>query len=447
MTGIHHSGERITVCHGDSLEVLRELPDDSLDAVVTDPPYALSFMGKDWDSLHPDPKIWEQCFRVLKPGGHLLSFGGTRTWHRLTCDIEDAGFEIRDSIAWLYGSGFPKSLDVSKAIDKTRRRDYVTAALRLGMSIPGRNVDDWTKEDHSPGDKWWAEFRAHLPTEDWQRLEREVVGQGKSGPAAIAYVRDGAGQYDITAPATDAAKQWQGWGSAMKPAFEPVVVARKPFKGTLAANVQAHGTGALNIDACRVGLNGDYKSKPNGRPSLTGLGDNYDPAVANKPDTVGRWPTNVVMDDSQSAVLDAETLPTKSTGGKGKKSLVHTMKNTYGDYSGETETGVNTFQNAGGLGDEGGVSRYFPTFKYQAKAPKKERPNVDGVAHPTVKPVELMRWLVRLVTPPDGWVLDPFAGSGTTGEAAVLEGMNCILIEKQDEYLPLIMERVRRVEE
>lgn len=371
------SNDRLVVCHGEALSIIQSLPDDSIDAVITDPPYSLSFMGKDWDSMHPDPLIWKECQRVLKPGGYLLSFGGTRTWHRLACDIEDAGFEIRDSVAWLYGSGFPKSMDVSKAIDKAA----------------------------------------------------------------------------ITAPATDEARQWEGWGTALKPAFEPIIVARKPFKGTVAANVLEHGTGALNIDACRVkhrneadlaestakNRHADFGSGPRDN-HVFGADERTRASQGNYDGSAGRWPTNVVMDDSQAQSLDSQTKPTKSTGGKTSKT---TMKNTYGTYANEVPCGE--YANAGGLGDEGGVSRYFPTFKYQAKAPKKERPSVDGVMHPTVKPLELMRWLIRLVTAPGGTVLDPFAGSGTTGQAALMEGCCVVLCEREASYIPLIVQRLEDI--
>jgi site-specific DNA-methyltransferase (adenine-specific) len=299
------------------------MPECSVDAVITDPPYALAFMGKDWDSNHPDPDVWKQCWRVLKPGGHLLSFGGTRTWHRLTCDIEDAGFEIRDSIAWLYGNGFPKSFGLSKTIDK----------------------------------------------------------------------------------------RWEGWATSLKPAHEPIIVARKPFKGTVVANVLAYNTGALNIDACRV---------PIADESASGL---------------GRWPTNVVMDEGQAAALDEQTgiMPAGSFPGRRGTDKERTA---YGNFGGQEDLVARRT-------DSGGASRFFPAFKYQAKAPKSERPVVDGVSHPTVKPLELMRWLVRLVTSTGGVVLDPFAGSGTTGQAALDEGCIAMLCEREETYLPLILARLQ----
>lgn len=401
---VAYEADQALVVRGDSLEVLGSFPDDSMDSVITDPPYALSFMGKDWDALHPDPLIWKECLRVLKPGGHLLSFGGTRTYHRLACDIEDAGFDIRDSIAWLYGSGFPKSMDISKAIDK---------AAGAEREVVGRKTG-----------------RAAAPVHN-------ITGGKFNDTTGAAQDTDiGA----ITAPATDEAKQWEGWGTALKPAFEPIIVARKPFKGTLVPNVLAHGTGGLNIDACRVEGIKDVPASPRrAKQGVTfgelgndpGTGSGWDP-------NVGRWPTNVVMDEDQAETLDEQTGVLKSGLMKaGTKEKVGA--DVYGTYESEGMK-QDTY------GDSGGASRFFPVFKYQAKAPAKERPKVDGIAHPTVKPLGLMRWLVKLVTPEGGTVLDPFAGSGTTGEAALLEGMNCVLIERDAAYVPLIVTRIERLE-
>lgn len=304
----------------------------SVHSIVTDPPYGLGFMGKKWDELPPGEGWARECLRVLKPGGHLLAFGGTRTWHRLAVATEDAGFEIRDSIAWLYGTGFPKSLDVGTAIAK---------------------------------------------------------GAGSDDSAKVA-------------------QRWNGWGTALKPAFEPIIIGRKPLKGNVAENLQAHGTGALNVDACRVHVSEYDRENVKGRQFVgaprsgsvyaqdewtkTHMGGTKDIAYHDG----GRWPPNALFDNSQAFEL-------------------------------------------------GESAKFFPTFKYQAKAPKAERPIVNGVSHPTVKPVELMRWLVRLVTPADGVVLDPFAGSGTTAEACVIEGFDCIAIEREGEYLPLIAARLDRM--
>ncbi|MGL4745037.1 MAG: DNA-methyltransferase [Dermatophilaceae bacterium] len=392
----YHRDDRVTLHLGDCLDVLADLPTDSVHSVVTDPPYSLEFMGAEWDRFRVDDRAarwsggssgsagristssltgsplpaytttrttsqcltcgkrdafrnshpcdvdgiaewftvrvdgvpmemrafgaWVQawageCLRVLVPGGHVVAFGGPRTWHRLAVGLEEAGFDIRDSLAWLYGSGFPKSLDVSKAIDK--------AAL---------------------------------------------IQQANHGPVA------------------GAAGKWSGWGTALKPGFEPIMLARKPLVGTVAQNVTRHGAGGLNIDASRTPPTDRPDRIPN--PSKSGDG------------AKGRWPVNVVLDEDQARNLDNASTP-------------------FG---------------------EPGASRFF----YVPKAGTNERPRVDGTAHPTVKPLALMRWLVRLVTPPGGTVLEPFAGSGTTVEACLLEDFRCIAIEKSSEYAPLVMARIHR---
>jgi site-specific DNA-methyltransferase (adenine-specific) len=410
----------VIVFHGDCIEVLRSLPESSVDSVVTDPPYGLEFMGKEWDSFrtdetrskrnrgdragaqggthkesrgafgrvaygggkHPttsrclicgkrdqfrnphacgDMTEWQtevinpntappgsvafqnwshlwtlELYRVLKPGGHLLAFGGTRTWHRLAVAIEDAGFEVRDSIAWMYGSGFPKS-----------------------HNLKGKHA---------------------------------------------------------------------GFGTALKPAHEPIVVARKPLIGTVAENVLTHGTGALNIDGCRIGTRAE-------KPQVTGAkktGNTYGQidSPGGKVLDQGRWPANVILDESQAAELDKQS-------GVQKDGTAMGRPNASSGYNGGWGAMPDVVH---GFGGQGGASRFF----YVAKASKKERPNVDGVAHPTVKPMALMRYLVRLVTPPGGTVLEPFAGSGTTIEACVIEGFNCIAIEREADYLPLIEARLNR---
>jgi DNA modification methylase len=637
--GPYFQDEKVTLYHGDCIEVLATLPDCSVDAVVTDPPYGLGFMGKAWDTPGPavrpradgnhdanpykrsraefggasyggdharemrDFGAWceqwaAECLRVLKPGGHMLAFGGTRTWHRLACAVEDAGFEIRDSIAWLYGSGFPKSLDVSKAIDKAAGAERGTV---VGHGYAG---------------------------------PRSTLTTGNPGIDAWREARSTSHAYDITAPATEAAQRWQGWGTAMKPAHEPVVCARKPFSvvplgevhralgvllwlslspakraetlskssrlgqpgaacasalvsaatdtspgesdatdtfnspalestcwnivsswnaisgalsgqtitsttstkssmttglrtlssllgpltsqtttpanetpasgpasnapsaaagsiadweswtrtlrrsvpesategialaaasllaplaesssddraagstaaptattgaasrgsaahepivvarkpliGTVAQNVTEHGTGALNIDACRIGA--DVRTTH----GMSSLGVMHDDAwVPGSVTTTasGRWPANVALDESQAEALDRMSGITTSGSGSG------------GIWSPSTGKPAGPQH-----GDTGGASRFF----YTAKAPGSERPDGPN-AHPTVKPLGLMRWLVRLVTPPGGVVLDPFAGSGTTVEAALGDHFRCIAIERETDYLPLIMSRI-----
>ena len=349
----------VTVMQGDSREVLSYLPDASIGAVVTDPPYALvsapggsaGFMGKRWDTGETafDPAFWREVLRVLKPGGHVVAASGTRTYHRLACAVEDAGFEIRDMVSWLYGSGFPKSHDVSKGIDKAAgaEREVVSASPAVKRMIPGadQNKAGWEKTDG----------REFVPT--------------------------------VTRPATPEAAAWEGWGTALKPACEPWVLARKPLIGTVTVNVLAHGTGALNVDGCRV--EGEVPSTTQGQASSAGTiyGADQRELREFKPHTAGRWPANVVHDGSDEVV--------------------------------------------GALGES---ARFF----YRAKASKHDR---AGSKHPTVKPVALMQWLARLVTPPGGTVLDPFAGSGTTGVACELEGFDCVLIEREDEYVADILRR------
>lgn len=481
MTAPYYADEHVTLHHGDCLAVMAEMPDASVDAIVTDPPYGLGFMGREWDDLPPGLPWAQECLRVLKPGGHLLAFGGSRTWHRLAVAVEDAGFEVRDSIAWLYGSGFPKSLDVGKAIDKARadkpewqavgrwlkkyreagafatriqfapyilegHRNAASAAANLsnwenGLSLP--TWDRWVQlrkllamPDDMDALVWRLNGRKGTPGEAWS--QREVTGQYAAGinrgDSGVRGVTGGGDRRDQAA--TDAARQWHGWGTALKPAFEPIVVGRKPLADTVAANVQQHGTGALNIDGCRVAgpkpdttRGASVKASSMAGP-LGGQGRITD-------DGAGRWPTNVVLDGSQADVLDAQTGVLTSGLFKGTRNA-DKLRNAYGAFKGDADREVETY------GDSGGGSRFFPTFRYEAKAPTAERPNVDGVAHPTVKPLALMRWLVRLVTPPGGLVLDPFAGSGTTAEACIHEHLRCITVEREATYLPLIVARLSK---
>ncbi|SIC96811.1 DNA-methyltransferase [Mycobacteroides abscessus] len=448
MTEPYYQDEQVILHHGDCLDVLRAddygydwnlgyrsarmFPDNSVDAVITDPPYGIAFMGKDWDQpgafgperrngspqrtqreglamdagrydLSPAAMLnfqrwctaWAtECLRILKPGGHLLAFGGSRTWHRLTTGIEDAGLEIRDSIAWLYGSGFPKSLDVSKAIDK---------AAGAERGVVG------THHRHGGGSAGSGSMLGSLGTDS---------------------------ELPLTAPATVAAKRWQGWGTALKPSFEPIVVARKPLSGTVAQNVLEHGTGALNIDACRV-TTGDALVRPSvQRHDNEVLGKGLGAGAQVEP--AGRWPTNVVLDEHQAEALDRQTGVLHSgTMRAGTDRQPRAGGTIYG-------ADARNFVPADTYGDSGGASRFFPVFRYEAKAPTSERPNADGVQHPTVKPLDLMRWLVRLVTPVGAVVLEPFAGSGTTAEACVLEDRQCIAIEREADYLPLIVSRLQK---
>ncbi|WP_405079688.1 DNA-methyltransferase [Pectobacterium carotovorum] len=389
--------------HGDCLDVLRSMPDNSVDSIVTDPPYGLKFMSKKWDYDVPSVEIWTECLRVLKPGGHLLSFAGTRTQHRMCCRIEDAGFEIRDMIAWVYGSGFPKSLDVSKAIDKAAGVTRETVGFDEKKLRPNR-------------------------------INRGLVNSaGGSG----YHADNGA---TVTAPTTHEAKQWHGWGTALKPALEPITVARKPFKGTVAANVLAHGTGALNIDGCRVdtieNLNGGAYAK-NGRQSVSDSlrqsGD-MNVLVASAGDYVqptGRWPANLIHDGSDEVV----SLFPHTKSGAIRAGAPAGIDMRAGDAD-NTRSGGRPPQPKDICGSEGCASRFF----YCAKASKKDRGS--GNNHPTVKPTDLMRYLCRLVTPPGGKVLDPFTGSGSAGVAAVIEGFDFDGIEREAEYIEIARARI-----
>ena len=477
MTDPWWEDDGVTVFHGDCIEVMRGLPADSVDAVVTDPPYELGFMGKTWDAsgIAYNLDVWREALRVLKPGGHVLAFGGTRTWHRLAVAVEDAGFEIRDSIAWMYGSGFPKSLDVSKAIDKKR---YARAEVlkvtkwirdsRNAAGITNRDIDGafgfrgmaghWTSGmsqpsvptleqiptllrllgmalDDVPSDVrdliWTLNGRKGQPGRNW--LKREVIGKYETDMGGLGGQRLGQSGGDISAPATPAAEKWQGWGTALKPAHEPIVVARKPLEGTVAENVLRWGTGALNIDGCRVAASAeDFAKLQAGVEAIRRRGgsmadswkNSSDLSGANPAHPAGRWPANVILDETQAAELDKQsgTITSGAAVTKGSSGFAD-------GYDGEHTIPY---------GDTGGASRFF----YVPKANKQERPRDGDTAHPTVKPVDLMRYLVRLVTPPGGTVLDPFAGSGTTAQACIIEGFTIITIEKDETYLPLIRQRL-----
>ena len=363
---------------------------------------------------------------------------------------------VRNGVAFPTGnSGFPKSLDVSKAIDKARRRDYVQVALDMGLNLPGRNVDDWTKEGHAPGDKWWSEFKAALPPETWQAIERRVIGSAVSGQSA--WFARGVG--DVTAPATDAAQQWQGWGTALKPALEPITMARKPLIGTVAANVAAHGTGALNIDACRVGSESTLRDKAAGAGQFPHEDDAWEPKAVTVGSDVGRWPANLIHDGSDEVVA----LFPQSAGQQGDVRGTEPSGVTngiYGDFAGrvvsaarnDTGSAARFFYCAKASGDDRNEGLHGFATKQQDAGRKEGNPGGDNPRnrglqarknhHPTVKPTDLMRYLARLVTPAGGIVLDPFMGSGTTCCAAVLEGLQFIGIEREAEYIEIARARI-----
>jgi site-specific DNA-methyltransferase (adenine-specific) len=390
------------------------------DSIVTDPPYGLSFMGKDWDHSVPGIPFWEEFLRVSKPGAHLLAFGGTRTHHRLMVAIEDAGWEIRDTLGWLYGSGFPKSLDVSKAIDKAE------GAIRTeGM----REWKGGLRHSNSMGG-----------------------GSGQENGTTTLIKFD--------TPATDSAKQWSGWGTALKPAWEPIILARKPLEGTVAENVQKWGTGALNIDRCRVALEENSRLQKGGSYSGNRTGSNtkslFNAGNGNIEyvDPPGRFPANLIHDGSEEVLSSFPQAP-------GQQAALTGNEPTVNGFSGDVKFGGMKKRVAfmEPRKDSGSAARFF----YCAKASKSERnlgcenlplksagectdrkEGTDGLNspragagrtsgshnhHPTVKPLSLLQYLCRLITPPDGLVLDPFAGSGTTGIAAEREGFICVMIE------------------
>lgn len=430
---IVHDDPLCTLILGDCVEEMRELPAESVDAIVTDPPYDLlttsrngsrrinhpdtpagrsarGFMGKTWDGTGVAfrPETWAECFRVAKPGAHLLAFGGTRTYHRLASAIEDAGWEIRDCLVWAYASGFPKSLDVSKAIDK---------AAGAEREVTGKS------NRHIGGASW---------------------GPGR-GAGDLVQTMD-------TAPATPDAARWDGWGTALKPAWEPIVMARKPLRGTVAANVLVHGTGALNIGATRIGTdagwsypNGAGGSEPHHMERGEPKGDGRDPMSSK----AGRWPPNLLLSDPifdggvPGVVGGGSVGPSFRPGDRAVYS--DDNRSAYGDYPDRTD---GWSQKGAGYGDSGTYSRFFLI----AKSSRSDREPIvypDGhekgkrfSTHPTQKPTELMRHLVRLVTPPGGTVLDCFLGSGTTAIAANAEGFRCIGIEREQEYLDIAVARL-----
>ncbi len=447
---------------GDCIEQMRTLEADSVDAIVTDPPYGLEFMGKQWDGFGTPLgfQTWSEqwareALRVLKPGGHLLAFGGTRMYHRLAAGIEDAGFEIRDTLMWLYGSGFPKSLDVSKAIDKvngeTGRLLKFTGWMRT-TGLTARQINEATQTQMGshyltqltqpaiPTPEIWATLRplcADVPAwvdELVARIaaEREVTGVRDGNLLAVAPGQNNdrsATELTITAPSTEAAKKWQGWGTALKPAVEPIVLARKPLIGTVAANVLTHGTGALNIDASRIGIAQGDEPKAGKRTATFGTlettsgGDGSGGWNASS----GRWPANILLDEEAAAMLDEQS---------GVSTRMQTEVNRKPS---ESPFLASAWRRGQSHGDTGGASRFF----YVAKASRSERnAGLERNIHPTVKPVALMKYLIRIVVPKGGVVLDPFLGSGTTAVAAIEEGVEWIGCEREPEYVEIIKARV-----
>lgn len=397
---------------GDCLEKLKELPDNSVDSVVTDPPYGIGFMNKKWDYDVPSTEIWVECLRVIKPGGHLLSFSGSRTYHRMAVRIEDAGFEIRDQLMWVFGSGFPKSHNIGKAVDKLLGNEREVLGTKAEFSLDGakRNPNN----------------------------HREIGEAGKEIGHEYGY------KQGWDAPITKGTSEWEGWGTALKPAHEPIVMARKPFKGTVAENVLKWGTGGLNIDVSRVGTEqikstyGGFTPALSDGRDLQKMVDRIDNSkVDEKFNTVthtGRWPANIILDEEAGQILDEQS----GISGTGKKKIGKDRQNFFHNENTIFEVKNNSFTNQRieDYGDKGGASRFF----YCPKASKKDR-NEDNI-HPTVKPTELMLYLIKLVTPVGGTVCDPFMGSGSTGKAAIRGGFDFIGIEKEEEYIKIAQARI-----
>jgi len=380
---------------GDCLEQMKTLPDNSVDAIVSDPPYGISFMAKKWDYDVPKVEVWQEAMRVLKPGGHALIACGTRTQHRMVCNIEDAGFEIRDVVSWIYGSGFPKSLNISKAIDKA------AGAEREVVGV-----------DENRAKRLVNQMESSNETGTWQAGKRCV---------------------DITAPATEAAKQWDGWGTALKPSVEFFTLARKPLsEKTVAANVLKWGTGGINIDGCRVDgiTEADIKKRQSFENSEDNKKDKGMFSVRDKHTPMnpqGRFPANLIHDGSQEVL---ELFPETKSGSR--KGGIYHDKNQKGSSFKPSRTGTLKELN----GDQGSAARFF----YCAKASKKDRG--DGNNHPTVKPTALMQYLCRLITPTGGTVLDPYMGSGSTGKAAIKEGFDFIGCELDPDYFKIAETRI-----
>lgn len=410
------------IIQGDCLEKLKDIENNSIDSIVTDPPYELGFMGKKWDNtgIANNVKLWKECLRVLKPGGYLLSFGGTRTFHRMASAIEDAGFEVRDMIEWVYGSGFPKSLNIGKAVDKIAgeigRKEKFTEWMRstgvtageinkLTNSFMGSHYLTKKEQPAIPTAEIWSILRPHIKTEipKWvdelvERIEREreVIGKDKNWGQKGTVPVSGYGEFNIT----KGTSEWEGWGTALKPAHEPICMARKPLsEKSVAENCLKWGTGGLNIDESRIetkaNLNGGTYSK--GEQKGMEMKSKYR-LTGQFVQPSGRFPANLIHDNSDEV---QECFPNES-------------------------------------------ERFFKSIIYQAKSSKSERTAQGKIInnHPTIKPVALMEYLIKMVTRKGGIVLDPFMGSGSTGVAARNNGYNFIGIEKEEEYFKIAQNRI-----
>jgi len=414
---------------GDNAETLKQYPDNHFDSIVTDPPYGIEFMGKDWDKHTGALETWNECFRVLKPGGHILAFSASRTYHHLATNIESVGFEIRDQIMWLYGSGFPKSHNIGKAVDKKlgNKRKFV-----------GQNQDIIKKQ-----------------AKDLREGKRKILDSFKAGEP-----NRNNGFKTVSADITKGNTEWEGWGTALKPAHEPIVMARKPLsEKTIVDNVLKHGTGGINIDECRVGTDEKLSIGSNNRKNANVNFGMKNDKKKQKQNEQGRFPANIIHDGSEE-VLEGFPETGKSAGGR---SYQNTNKMYEGGWDGGEGSKIDP-----GFGDSGSAARFF----YCPKASKKERNagcgdmegevrfastnesgkmlpsklnephKVKGNYHPTVKPVALMKYLITLITPKGGKVLDPFNGSGSTGMACVELGYEYTGCELDPDYIEISKARI-----
>jgi len=423
--------KQIKLMQGDNILSLKKLPDNSIDSIVTDPPYGLSFMNKKWDYEVPSVEFWKEALRVLKPGGHVLSFGGTRTYHRMVVNMEDAGFEIRDQIMWIYASGFPKSLNIGKAFDKKQGNE--------------------------------REIKGEYIAPDGNKRTGVLTG-------TEYYKEDGDTYNNDDRIITKGSSQYEGWGTALKPANEPICLARKPLsEKTIVDNVIKWGTGGINVDGCRIGTDDKWEGRiGNGKPglSLQGSLDGTFNSQSSPSHNEGRFPANILFDEEAAQVLDEQSGISKSN--TKPKVTDKEAGNMYHKYE-QQDNNYKQKLYVGDYSDKGGASRFF----YVAKVGKKERnlglddsfdketkgyrpgealggQQIDVIKknfHPTLKPINLMTYLCRLITPPGGIILDPFMGSGSTGISACLEGFRFVGMELDEDYFKIAEARVNSFEE
>lgn len=400
----------IKLFHGDCLDILTSLPENSVDSIVTDPPYGLAFMGAKWDYDVPSVAIWKEALRVLRPGGHMLAFSGTRTYHRMVVNIEDAGFEIRDQLCWLNSQGMPHGLDISKALDKT---------AGVKRKVVGTKVTTYDGAERNPDNHQTATHEGNLGQYGY-----------KTSPHGIP----------LTEPVTDQARQWEGWNTTLKPCMEPIVLCRKPLDGTIIENITQHGVGGLNIDGCRIPIDPEVDDPRLGGEGSWGTekaaklvyqGGYAGERVGSSP--LGRYPSGIIHDGSNEILEVFDSFGEKASGVPGKRRKAHTTHSMSGTLDMLDRDEV-------GYADKGSVSRFFKSCEYSEEERRifycgKVKPKERGSSkHPTLKPIKLMEYLCRLITPKGGTILDPFAGSGTTGMAAINEGCSAILIEREQEY-------------